>query len=303
MSKHPSNATVTKTTDDRKNETTNMRWESMYELGICLATMDPANSIYTRPEVMSHLDGTASGSWGNGHTCASIADALRACPDTYVERVAKIRRRIENDLDIPVAPVGRRMRTRMEDGEELDPIAYTNRDPFGWTGIVRERVQPRPLRIGVNVAISSSEGVQELAYRGAAACAIADIYQSRGIPCEVVCFDAVCAHNMDDRGARMVLEVVLKRASEPANLSELSFTVCEPAVIRLAFIALEWLHCEGRFSGGYGRIESLKPSERAGFDVIVDRGVKNADAATKCVRAAMAKAAESLGLAEPAMAG
>jgi hypothetical protein len=201
--------------------------------------------------------------------------------------IRQIRDRIERQLDLPQQTV-RRRRHGLDSGAELDPIAWVQRDPYGWTDTLREPQTKRVIRIGVNLVLSSFMGQSYVLYRGACAVALADILSSQGIDVELVAFKA--SSDADGAGQTDVQSVVVKASDQPLNLAACATCFCSLSFVRTVLLAGQARMCPLPPHSSMGSPTNLPEEDRKGFDVIIDQDVQTYDGAVTRVLEEVRKA-------------
>lgn len=173
----------------------------------------------------------------NGHTPTSAAKLI-AEPPEYIGEMVELSSAIEASTAGQVTR--RRLRRRLEDGDELDPIAWIQRDPDGWQAMRREPTQGRVLRIACNASVSCDRTPEQLRVRGSALCAIADAATAAGFSVEIDFISAV--YNITtgkEKTKTHTIAVTLKQADQPLDLATVAVAVGEIGFFRtLGFLAL-----------------------------------------------------------------
>lgn len=223
--------------------------------------------------------------WSEHTNAKDVLAMLSAPPMEIVRVVEELRERIEAFIDVPTQAT-RKRRHGLDSGDELDPIAWVQRDPFGWSDSIRERKPKRVIRIAVNLSISAFRRQADLVYRGAAAVALADILSSLGHDVELVAFNHCSRFSEQD----MLGSVVLKASDQPMNISAVSIGLAHISYFRTVMLPALVRSSTKNVRSSLGQPCSLPMEARRGFDVVVDQDVFTIEQAIDTVRAGLRRA-------------
>ena len=134
----------------------------------------------------------------------------------------------------------------------------------------------------VNLSVHWYAKPQELLYRGAAAVALADHYTRQGCSVGITAFD--CGQRLTRWMGTHVLEVALKRPSEPLDLPMLALALAELAFFRLVVISALIRLAPHQVRNGLSQVGTLPDGWRAGFDAVLDSDVRSKDDAVRFIR-------------------
>lgn len=186
-------------------------------------------------DLLNDTKGRPAREFTNGHTPTSAA-ALIAEPPEYIGEMVELSSAIEASTAGQVTR--RRLRRRLEDGDELDPIAWIRRDPDGWQAMRREPTQSRVLRIAANIAIDNKKTPEQLRVRGAALCAIADAATAAGFSVEIDLLNSISGLT-SQRNKTHTMAITLKQADQPLDLATVAVAAGEIGFFRtIVFLAI-----------------------------------------------------------------
>lgn len=228
-----------------------------------------------------------TGNWVNYQTPTKLQAALVSCPASLLSAVEDVKRAIEDKVDAPQQRRRKRAH-KLEMGDELDPIAWVQRDPAGWSDTHREYRTKQVVKIGVNTATSNGLDQKHVVFRGAAAVALADVLTAQGFSVEVVLFSASRGADSSHPNQVFVQTSVVKPADAPLDVSTAAVCLAEIGFRRLIGLAVECRACVGEPNIGLGQPVTLPSEFRKGFDVIIDYNVSRMDQAVTVVLEALA---------------
>lgn len=218
----------------------------------------------------------------NDVTPATLEAYLARCPSHLLEAIEAVKRDLEGQIDPPTRS-RRRLRRRREDGCDLDPLLVATRDPEPWDRIERESRPRGVARVVVNTAVLSLRKPKDLLWRGAAACAVADLYTSAGVSVEIV--SASVSADISSQVRQCCARFVIKHADAPLDVGLATIALCEIAFFRLAVMTARTRALPDRVSDGWGQTTRLSGDVTADFDLVVDSNVRDRETATRVVTA------------------
>lgn len=224
--------------------------------------------------------------WTNNVGAAEVRRYLEQPKEDLVRAVDRMRERLSGLTDSPTRE-RRKLRRNREDGIELDPLAVEQRRLDCWTEVDHVRVPRHYVRVAINVTMVWNMTADMLLWRGAAACAIADLLSQSGHSVELVGFVAV--DSLTEQCRSLLLRVPIKPADAPLDLATVALSLCEIGFFRVVLMPCLGRVTPGAVQPGFGSVRGLTPEEREGFDVVLDAGVLDADSAERAVRTAVAK--------------
>jgi hypothetical protein len=206
-------------------------------------------------------------SWLNYQTIPSLRKMMTSSPTELLAAVQGYKDRLEQHLDMPTK--ARRKRTnRQGAGDELDPIAWVQRDPEGWSDTQKIRTPKNTIRLGINLSTTGAAKKDQLIVRGAAVAALADILTARGNSVEVVAFDAngdLCS-NVD----HCVTSFMVKPMDAPLDLASMVTCIAELGFFRIIMLGAMIKLADFEVGGGIGTCAKLPAKDAKDFDIICD---------------------------------
>lgn len=179
---------------------------------------------------------------------------------------------------------GNRFRPRYEtDGGQVDVPLFLSGEPECMSVPRRQPSGPgRVVTMRVSSGFSQSWEAASIARRGAAIVALVDCLEAAGRRAEVWFEFGLYAKHDHSAGARMRVEVCIKRAGEALNLDLMGFALAHPVCFRrLGFSYMELREANWREAFGVGvnygtcLSESEDLEQMAGADVAIPCGVGN----------------------------
>lgn len=221
--------------------------------------------------------------WLNRRTIESTKQFLREGKAELTELVERMRREIAGELAVP-SSTKRRMRRGRESGDEIGVDRFLDRVPEMWDRIETERTPANRVVVTINAAVSASEKQDNLAYRAAAAIALADALTERGASVEVRL--QFCASRPTDEVLDYVSTVVVKRSDQPMSIADLAAGCCDIGAVRLALVMGTSRLLRGTLKEELGSPIPIPADRRVG-DYVVDRDVTSRWAAVRWVNEAI----------------
>ena len=230
-------------------------------------------------KMTEHLGGHDS--WANNFTRESLLDTIQNPPQHLLDAVDQMREQLVDEISPPVC-TRRRVRRNQEWGDELEPEAVLVRSLTPWDRMSRETQPRRSVTIGVNLTVSSMQKPDELKWRGAAAAALADILNQRGVNVEIIAFWSVS--RMSSRSSEVVSRYVVKRADMPLNLGTVSVALAEIAYARVVALYGLARHMKGVLSNTLGSCARLPQQDRRELDYLAESNVTSKEKAESWLR-------------------
>ena len=257
-------------------------WESISAL-----VADAARNAAQSPAWLTELDGwlgKAGTRFMNGMTLAKLAVAVSQPDASLLQAVDELRAEIADSVQLPKAARRHVVHAR-ECGQELDPDAVRERRPNAWDGTARQPTPSRCVTIGINLSANCHLRQEHLLYRGAAACALADVLSERGVNVRIVAFDAT--RDPSEAVKLGVVSVELKAADMPMDLAAVATAACDIGFFRLGVVTAQCRRWPGdKPDDGLGYATALPAADRAGIDYLVEQHVTTREAAVEWLRAA-----------------
>ena len=259
-------------------------WDSVSDL-VEDAFSDRAQSADARRFLADLHREYAGDTWANGHTVESLQAAVSDPSRKLLDAIDRMRGHLLEELAVPAAP-RRRVRRGLEAGDEMDPDRWLTRNPNCWEQSVRERQPRRVVTVGVNCTVYWSQKPAELLYRGAAACALADVLTAQGVNVRILGFSV--GSNCSDRVRKLVTTVELKRADMPLDMAALATALCDVGFFRMVVMPAEFRHLPGKLCRSLGTrgAQTLPAADRQGIDFLIESDVTSERAAIDWLRSA-----------------
>jgi hypothetical protein len=227
--------------------------------------------------------------WLGFRTTEGLRTVLEQGREDLTEMVEKMRERISNELPIPTANK-RRVRRGRESGDEIDADRFLSRIPEMWNRIESDEVPANRVVVKVNAAVSGSQKERHMAYRAAAALALADALTERGASVEVQLI--WCSRDKTDEAEQTISKVVVKRSDQPMSVADLAAACCDVGVVRMGLVIGTARMLPGRLHSGLGFPMEMPEDLRAeGFTV--DRQIESERDAIEWVKAAVERFTEN----------
>ena len=232
-----------------------------------------------------HLDGTDP--WACYYTKQKLADGLAKCPQHILEEVQSLRDEL---VDIVRESRPQRPRRRIIhgqiDGHDICADRFLARVPECWDAFARTARPSATARIAVNQSCSAYEKEPDLLYRGAAAAALADIWTVEGISVEVSGITSLNRLGVNP-DTHALLTTICKQTHDPLDIGALGYCLASLPFWRLATLYGTAFLSPGETSGGFGHPEPMPTADRAGYDVVIEKDVKDRSGAIAAVKAAL----------------
>ncbi len=213
----------------------------------------------------------------NGYNREKLGEAIANPPEELILEVERIKQQIETET---MTPTSRRRRVcrRLEMGDELDPDAWVQRSPEGWSETRYQAERKHVVKIAVNLSVDCRQTPDQLLYRGAAAAALSDVLTGEGYSVEIVAF---CSHRspLKRTDTRHVTRIIVKRSDTPLDIAAVAFALSEIAFFRSIVITAAARCFTASYRSGLGFPESLPERERGEFDIVLDDNITTETAA------------------------
>jgi hypothetical protein len=227
--------------------------------------------------------------WLGFRTTEGLRTVLEQGREDLTAMVEKMRERISSELPIPLANK-RRVRRGRESGDEIDADRFLSRIPEMWNRIESDEVPANRVVVKVNAAVSGSQKERHMAYRAAAALALADALTERGASVEVQLI--WCSRDKTDEAEQTISKVVVKRSDQPMSVADLAAACCDVGVVRMGLVIGTARMLPGRLHSGLGFPMEMPEDLRAeGFTV--DRQIESERDAIEWVKTAVERFTES----------
>lgn len=158
----------------------------------------------------------------------------------------------------------RKLKRRLEDGDEIDIDRWREREPDMWEETKKVKGLRFGVKIGVNVATSAGVEKEGFKWRTSAVVAMLRMVEDLNIPCEVVCYEQTCgiADYRDESGVRicnmgLLVEFPAKRPEHLLDVDLLAYVLGDQSFFRVGILG--------------GEILALK--EKWGENIVINRGL------------------------------
>jgi hypothetical protein len=250
------------------------------------AFSDDAQSLHNAEDIRERIQNNTNSKWANHKTPDDLRTMLVSPDKKLLRAIDAMRSTLADDLALPTVP-RRRVRHGREDGEEMDADRWLVREPNCWDRTVRESVPRRTVIIGINLSVHCQQKPAELLYRGAAACALADVLTLRGMNVGIVGFLVV--NGMSSGCPELVSKVEIKAPDMPLDMAALSTAACEIGFFRMVMVYATARRAIGKLDGSLGGPSHLPECDRAGLTYVIEQSVCSHDAAVDWLREAVSE--------------
>lgn len=196
--------------------------------------------------------------WSGGLTWEQAKVMARSGWVDGMKKIEKYRVQIFNKIAekiLKADPVNAVSGYSVEVGRFLagQPDCFTAKD-------LNEKNYPgRIYKIVCSVSFSASIKPETIIQRGAMICAMIDAIEFAGHRAEVVCNSAMCAGQREDYGKEkynfqgwMEISVVVKKSSQPIEMTDLAFCLAHPAMLRKIMFSVAEIEGWSDFTSNYG---------------------------------------------------
>lgn len=262
-----------------------------YEYGSISEATELAVTSYAQTDSgRIDLDGRQHGYWGgdfyNFYSKDRLLGELSNPSQGLVDAVQQMRDRLSEELALPTTP-RRKIRRGQDYGDEVDVDRWLARDPYMWDRNVREQNPSRTVTIGCNIAVSCGRKPHELLWRGAAALALADFLNERGVNVQIVVFKAV--EGPAAGVSKGVIRYTVKDATMPLDVNSLALAMCEIGWCRAVAVHGGARHWPGKLQMGLGTPCNLPAADAKGIDYLIEQTVVTQEGADAWLRAAVSR--------------
>lgn len=139
----------------------------------------------------------------------------------------------------------RKLKRRLEDGDEIDIDRWREREPDMWEETKKVKGPRFGVRIGVNVATSAHVGKEGFKWRTSAVIAMLRMVEDLNIPCEVVCYEQTLrfASYRGESGETytmgLMVEFPAKRADHLLDVDLLAYVLGDQSFFRVGILGGE----------------------------------------------------------------
>ena len=162
----------------------------------------------------------------------------------------------------------RKIKRRLEDGDEIDIDRWMDREPDMWEESKKVKGPRFGVRIGVNVATSGYVDEDGFKWRTSAVMAILSICEELVIPCEVMCYHDVTGYaRMGGVNYGRMTKFPVKRPEHNMDIDLLGYVLGNRSFFRCAILGAEIIACREVFGsaieicGGLGSPHEYREPE------------------------------------------
>lgn len=142
----------------------------------------------------------------------------------------------------------RKIKRRLEDGDEIDVERWMEREPDMWEESKKVKGPRFGVKIGVNIATSAYVGASGFKWRTSAVVAIFRICEELMIPCEITCYEQNTNYvSIDGDGLGLFMEFPVKRPEHPLDIDLLGYVLGSRAFFRCAVLGAEIIGTKAAF--------------------------------------------------------
>lgn len=189
----------------------------------------------------------------------------------FAEEIAYVKRYIENaldDLGVKRDRPLRKIRRRLEAGDELDTQAYIQRQSDGWSEVQKRRQPHRAIKIAVNVSMSTGMvNAGRAVSRGAAFAAMSDVLEDIGYTTEIGLFDVTLHAGTICK--TYVVEVPVKKFGSPLDVSQIAFMGSNTSFIGNVVFPMQARVLRGK-SNHWGHPGPVPANIAGNYDIMID---------------------------------
>ena len=262
------------------------QWDSVADL-VADAFGHAAAQSATNVVLLSRsISQETGGKWANGQTPESLQQLVRNPDRRLLTAIGEMREKLAGEVVLPQAP-RRRIRHGRADGDELDADRWLHRIPEAWDKSERVSQPCGTLEIFIDLTVHCKQTPAELLYRGAAACALADLLAEQGRNVGVCGFLVCSGMSRDSR--KVVAKVRLKEPEMPLDMAAVATAACEIGFFRMAMIHAAARHAVGQLNDGFGHPANLPEADAETADFVIGGNIRNETAAVNWLRTAAQK--------------
>ena len=179
---------------------------------------------------------TRENDWNGHSTLKKVGEALLE-PTPKMNAVIATGESLFDSEDWATEKPRRKIKRRLEDGDEIDVERWIDREPDMWEESKKVKGPRFGVRIGVNVAAAGSVGLDGFRWRTSAVVAILNICEELNIPCEVMCYHRADEFTHSDCNVRTKFPV--KRPEHLLDIDLLAYVLGDRSFFRCAVLGSE----------------------------------------------------------------
>ena len=265
------------------------QWDSVADLVADAFGHAAAQSATNVVLIAQSIRGASGGKWANRQTAASLQKLVHEPDARLLAAIEAMREKLADEIKLPDAP-RRRMRHGRADGDELDADRWLHRIPEAWDRCERVPQPRRTLEIFINLSVSCRQTPEELLYRGAAACALADLLSAQGRNVGICGFLVSDGMSRDSR--KIIAKLRLKDPAMPLDMAAVATAACEIGFLRMAMMHATARHVPGELADAFGHPARLPDADADAADFVIGSEVRSKEAAVNWLRKAAERLAE-----------
>ncbi len=182
---------------------------------------------------------TRGNDWNGHSTLKKVGEALLV-PTPKMNAVITTGDALFDSEDWATEKPRRKIKRRLEDGDEIDVERWMDREPDMWEESKKVKGPRFGVRIGVNVSTSAYVGTDGFKWRTSAVVAILNICEELHIPCEVVCYEATRNYAyVNGNVVNCNLSFPVKRPEHLLDIDLLGYVLGDKSFFRVAILGAE----------------------------------------------------------------
>ena len=185
--------------------------------------------------------------WNGYHTVDMVAKELLN-PTPNMADVLSSSNALFDSEDWATEKPRRKIKRRLEDGDEIDVERWLDREPDMWEESRKVKGPRFGVRIGVNIATSAHVGESGFKWRTSAVVAIFRICEELMIPCEIACYEQNTNYvTIDGQRLGLFFEFPAKRPEHPLDVDLLGYVLGSQSFFRCAVLGAEIIGTKAAF--------------------------------------------------------
>lgn len=186
-------------------------------------------------------------SWNGRHTLDMVGKELLE-PTPKMAGVIGSGEALFDSEDWATEKPRRKIKRRLEDGDEIDVERWLDREPDMWEESKKVKGPRFGVRIGVNIATSAHVGESGFKWRTSAVVAIFRICEELMIPCEITCYEQNTNYvTIDGQRLGLFFEFPAKRPEHPLDVDLLGYVLGSQSFFRCAVLGAEIIGTKAAF--------------------------------------------------------
>lgn len=199
--------------------------------------------------------------WNGNQSMASMAKLLDSPPEATVESLS-VEETLEAERTISGRPL-RRMKRRLEDGDEFDAELFLRREPDMWQECRRAPTEQKAIRVLINLTTDCKKPAGVAAYRAALLLAMVEACKRNAIAIEIDADVTISKlFKKDDSGDRYRITTRLHSMGDALDVNQIAVAVGNMGFFRVVMLANLVVCSRSR----------AKRTMSNGFGLCVDRG-------------------------------